>query len=146
MKPPGLDGPGPLTAMQVYGYNHLPHHGQVRGNHIKTIFSINLYEKQGKCGGSKGYFGSRPAATQQKKTDTPSQAAPSPSPAAAGSNAAPAPAANAPAQSPSLMQSVMPALVGGAVGSYVGSKLADDGSSEKPVEGNEEKKEGQLKP
>ncbi|WP_297325915.1 hypothetical protein [Nitrosomonas sp.] len=113
---------------------------------VSMVFSNNLYAKPGKSSGSKGSFGSKPAATQQKKADTPSQAAPSPSPAAAGSNAAPAPAANAPAQSPSLMQSVMPALVGGAVGSYVGSKLADDGSSEKPVEGNEEKKEGQLKP
>lgn len=113
---------------------------------VAMVFPNNLYAKPGKSGGSKSSFGSKSAATQQKKADMPNQSASSPSPAAAGSNAASAPAASAPAQSPSLMQSVMPALVGGAVGSYVGSKLADDGSSEKPTEGNEEKKEGQLKP
>lgn len=112
---------------------------------VAMVFSNNLYAKPGKSSGSKGSFGSKPATTQQKKADAPNQSAPSPSPAAAGSNAASAPAANAPAN-PSLMQSVMPALVGGAAGSYIGSKLADDGSSEKPVEGTEEKKEGQLKP
>ncbi len=113
---------------------------------VAMVFSNNLYAKPGKSSGSKGSFGSKPATTQQKKADAPNQSAPSPSPAAAGSNAASAPAANAPAQNPSVMQSVMPALVGGAAGSYIGSKLADDGSSEKPAEGNEEKKEGQLKP
>ncbi|MXS77607.1 hypothetical protein ABF87_06435 [Nitrosomonas sp. JL21] len=113
------------------------------------MFASSVHAKGIKGGSLKGSTGSKPAAAQQKKTDTTNQAKPASQAApaqssASSANPASAPAANASAQSPSLLQSAMPALVGGAVGSYVGSKLADDGKNESVSEENKESKDGQI--
>lgn len=115
---------------------------------VSMMFASNVHAKGVKGGSLKGATGSKPAAAQQKKADTtnqPNQAAPAQSPAS-NANPASASAANAPAQSPSLLQSAMPALVGGAVGSYVGSKLAEDGKTESVSEEKINKDEQILKP
>jgi hypothetical protein len=115
---------------------------------ITVMFAPNVYAKKNKGSVSKAPAKSQPAvAAPQKQTSTQNQSAPAPAQAqAANPNPSqPAAAPNAVAQSPSLMQSVMPALVGGAVGSYVGNKLAGDGGEHaKVAEENAEKKEEQF--
>lgn len=117
---------------------------------VTMMFVPNVYAKKNKGSISKAPSKSQPAAAApQKQTSTQNQSAPAPAQAqAANPNPAqPAAAAapNAAAQSPSLMQSVMPALVGGAAGSYIGSKLAEDsGNNAKAAEENAEKKDEQF--
>lgn len=112
---------------------------------ISLVLANNLYAKGSK--GSKGSVSKAPVsskpAAQQKQANTSNQPAPA-QPAQAANANAPAAAPNAQAQSPSLLQSAMPALVGGAAGSYIGSKLASDGEDAKAAEESAEKKDEQF--